>query len=191
MLDKTKLEQITEPNEQWKELIDETKTINKSFLVSSYGRIYSTINNRLVKLYLNKQTHYYYFYLDKSRTGFNTMNVHRAVALTFLEPPSDLEDDFWVVDHKNEAKADNRLCNLQYLKNSENVVRATALKRRISSYKKTIELRHKEAEIEKLKEEVKILKKRLSKYEDKAETALALNKESKTKKKLDYKQFIQ
>ena len=188
MLDKTKLEQISEPNEQWKELIDESKNVNKSFLVSTYGRIYSTINNQLVKLYLNKQTHYYYFYLDKSRTGFNTM---RAVALTFLEPPSDLEDDFWVVDHKNEAKADNRLCNLQYLKNSENVVRATALERRVMNYKKTIELKHKEAEIEKLKEEVKILKNRLSKYEDKAETALALNKESKTKKKLDYKQFIQ
>lgn len=191
MLDKTKLEQITEPNEQWKELIDESKNTNKSFLVSTYGRIYSTINNRLVKLYLSKQTHYYYFYLNKSRTGFNIMNVHRAVALTFLEPPSDLEDDFWVVDHKNEAKGDNRLCNLQYLKNSENVVRATALERRVMNYKRTIELRHKEAEIEKLKEEVKILKKRLSKYEDKAETALALNKESKTKKKLDYKQFIQ
>ena len=70
------------------------------------------------------------------------------------------------------------------------MVRATALERRISSYKKTIELRHKEAEIEKLKEEVKILKNRLSKYEDKAETALALNKESKSKKKLDYRQFI-
>ena len=53
MLDKTKLEQISEPNEQWKELIDESKNVNKSFLVSSYGRIYSTINNRLVKLYLN------------------------------------------------------------------------------------------------------------------------------------------
>lgn len=190
MLDKNKLEQISEPNEQWKELIDESKTTNKSFLVSTYGRIYSTINNRLVKLYLNKQTHYYYFYLDKSRTGFNTMNVHRAVALTFLEQPSDLDDDFWVVDHKNEAKGDNRLANLQYLKNSENVVRATALERRISSYKKTIELKHKETEIEKLKEENKILKERLLKYEDKVETALALNKISIKKKKLDYKQFI-
>ena len=119
------------------------------------------------------------------------MNVHRAVALTWLEYPIELKDDYAVVDHKNEVKTDNRVTNLQWISQQENTTRATSQERRIESLKKTVELKHKEAQIQELLQENKILKERLSKYEDKAETALALNKISIKKKKLDYKQFIQ
>lgn len=191
MINYDKLEKITEPGENWKFLIDENRKKNENFVVSNYGRVFSIRDNRLVKLYSNDKTGYLYFYLSKYGTGrFDTMNVHRAVALTWLNIPTDLKDDYMVVDHKNEVKTDNRVTNLQWISQQENTTRATSQERRIESLKKTIELKHKEAEIEKLKEENKILKERLLKYEDKAETALALNRDSKTKKKLDYKQFI-
>ena len=119
------------------------------------------------------------------------MNVHRAVALTWLDIPADLKDDYAVVDHINEVKTDNRVANLQWISQQENTTRATSQERRIESLKKTIELKHKEAQIEQLLQENKILKERLLKYEDKAETALAINQISIKKKKLDYKQFVQ
>ena len=100
-----------------------------------------------------------------------------------------MKDDYAVVDHINEVKTDNRVTNLQWISQQENTTRATSQERRIESLKKTVELRHKEAQIQELLQENKILKEKLLKYEDKVETALALNKID-SKKKLDYKQFI-
>lgn len=192
MLDYDKLKQASEANEEWRYLIDETKQVNKNFAVSNFGRIYSTKTNKIVKQYPNKKTGYYYFYLtDFGSKHFEIMHTHRTVALSFLGYPTDLKDDFLEVDHINEVKADNRLANLQWISQQENTTRATSQERRIESLKKTVELKHKEAQIQELLQENKILKERLSKYEDKAETALALNKISIKKKKLDYKQFIQ
>lgn len=182
MLDYDKLEKISEPCENWKYLIDEDRKKNENFVVSNFGRVYSVKYNRLVKLYHNKHTGYDYFFINEYRDkNYDTMNVHRAVALTWLEYPIELKDDYAVVDHKNEVKTDNRVTNLQWISQQENTTRATSQERRIESLKKTVELL----------QENKILKERLSKYEDKAETALALNKISIKKKKLDYKQFIQ
>lgn len=191
MINYDKLEKITEPGENWKYLIGENRQTNENFVVSNFGRIYSTQHNKIVKLYNNKHTGYDYFFLnDYGSKSYDTMNVHRAVALTWLNIPTDLEDDYMVVDHINEVKTDNRVTNLQWVSQQENTTRATSQERRIESLKKTIELKHKEAQIQELIQENKILKERLLKYEDKAETALALNRDSKTKKKLDYKQFL-
>lgn len=191
MINYDKLEKISEPGENWKYLIGEDRKKNENFVVSNFGRVYSAKYNRLVKLYHNKQTGYDYFFINEYRDkNYDTMNVHRAVALTWLDIPTDLKDDYYVVDHINEIKTDNRASNLQFISQQENTTRATSQERRIESLKKTIELKHKEAQIQELLQENQILKERLSKYEDKAETALALNRDSKTKKKLDYKQFI-
>lgn len=191
MINYDKLEKISEPCENWKYLIDEDRKKNENFVVSNFGRVYSVKYNRLVKLYHNKHTGYDYFFINEYRDkNYDTMNVHRAVALTWLEYPNSLKDDYAVVDHKNEVKTDNRVTNLQWISQQENTTRATSQERRIESLKKTVELRHKEAQIQELIQENKILKERLLKYEDKAETALALNKISIKKKKLDYKQFI-
>lgn len=191
MINYDKLEKISEPCENWKFLVDENRKKNENFVISNFGRVYSVKYNRLVKLYHNKHTGYDYFFINEYRDkNYDTMNVHRAVALTWLEYPNSLKDDYAVVDHKNEVKTDNRVTNLQWISQQENTTRATSQERRIESLKKTVELRHKEAQIQELIQENKILKERLLKYEDKAETALALNKISIKKKKLDYKQFI-
>lgn len=191
MINYDKLEKISEPCENWKFLIDENRKKNEDFVVSNFGRVYSVKYNRLVKLYHNKHTGYDYFFINEYRDkNYDTMNVHRAVALSWLPYPNDLKDDYAVVDHKNEVKTDNRVTNLQWISQQENTTRATSQERRIESLKRTIELKHKEAQIQELIQENKILKERLLKYEDKAETALALNKISIKKKKLDYKQFI-
>lgn len=191
MINYDKLEKISEPGENWKYLIDEDRKKNENFVVSNFGRIYSVKYNRLVKLYHNKHTGYDYFFINEYRDkNYDTMNVHRAVALSWLPYPNSLKDDYAVVDHINEVKTDNRVTNLQWISQQENTTRATSQERRIESLKKTIELRHKEAQIQELLQENKILKERLLKYEDKAETALAINQISTKKKKLDYKQFI-
>lgn len=191
MINYDKLEKISEPCENWKFLIDENRKKNENFVVSNFGRVYSAKYNRLVKLYHNKQTGYDYFFINEYRDkNYDIMNVHRAVALSWLPYPNDLKDDYAVVDHINEVKTDNRVTNLQWISQQENTTRATSQERRIESLKKTVELRHKEAQIQELIQENKILKERLLKYEDKAETALALNQISIKKKKLDYKQFI-
>lgn len=193
MINYDKLEKISEPCENWKYLIAEDRKKNENFVVSNFGRVYSTKYNRLVKLYHNKYTGYDYFFINEYKDkNYDTMNVHRAVALTWLEYPTDLQDDYAVVDHINEIKTDNRITNLQWISHQENVTRGTAIERRVETLKKTVEirklLRNKDAEIERLTTENKILKERLLKYEDKVETALALNTDKK--KKLDYKQFI-
>lgn len=189
MINYDKLEKISEPCENWKFLVDESRQMNNNFVVSNFGRVYSTKYNRLVKLYHNKHTGYDYFFINEYRDkDYDTMNVHRAVALTWLDIPTDLKDDYYVVDHKNEVKTDNRVTNLQWISQQENTTRATSQKRRVESLKKTVELRHKEAQIQELIQENKILKERLLKYEDKVETTLALNTDKK--KKLDYKQFL-
>lgn len=191
MINYDKLEKISEPGENWKYLIDEDRKKNENFVVSNFGRIYSVKYNRLVKLYHNKHTGYDYFFINEYRDkNYDTMNVHRAVALSWLPYPNSLKDDYAVVDHINEVKTDNRVTNLQWISQQENTTRATSQERRIESLKRTIELKHKEAQIQELLQENKILKERLLKYEDKAETALAINQISIKKKKLDYKQFI-
>jgi hypothetical protein len=195
MINYDKLEQVSEPCENWKYLIGEDRKKNEDFVVSNYGRIFSIRDNRLVKLYPNDKTGYLYFYLSKfGASKFETMNVHRAVALSWLPYPNDLKDDYAVVDHINEIKTDNRVTNLQWITHQENVTRATAQERKVESLKKTVEtrklLREKDAEIERLTTENKILRERLLKYEDKVETAFAINQIGTKKKKLDYKQFI-
>ena len=144
MIDLNKLQQVSEPNEEWKYLIDETKKVNTNFAVSNFGRIYSTKTNKIVKQYTNRTTKYNYFFLnDYGSKNFEIMHTHRAVALSFLGYPTHLKDDFPVVDHINEVKGDNRLSNLQWITHKENVVRETAIVRRVESLKKTIEIKHK------------------------------------------------
>ena len=194
MIDNEKLKQLTEFNEEWKTLIDESRQANNNFIISNFGRIYSTKTNRIVKQYNNKSTDYNYFFLNEyGNSNYDSMNTHRAVALTWLDYPT-VKDDILVVDHVNEIKTDNRVCNLQWISQQENVTRATVQKRKVEQLKKTVEIRNllkeKDSMIEKLTKENEVLRTRLLKYEDKVETMIAINNISDKKQKLDYKQFL-
>lgn len=197
MIDNDKLKQLSEHNEKWKYLIDESKQTNFDFAVSNFGRVYSMKYNRIVRQYNNKHTGYNYFYLSDIRSyGSDTMNVHRAVALTWLDYPTFLKDDFPVVDHINEIKTDNRVSNLQWISQQENLTRATVQQRKVEQLKKTVEIRkkmqEKDALIERLTNENRELKTRLLKYED-AMTMLEVEEENKNrnkKQKFDYRQFF-
>lgn len=201
MIDLDKLEELSEPNENWKILIGENRQKNEDFAVSCFGRIYSTKHNKIVKQYNNPKTGYNYFYLnDYGSTSYNTMHTHRAVALTWLDFPTNLDDsDYYVVDHINEIKTDNRKCNLQWISQQVNVTRATAIKRRTESLKKTVEIRkkmqEKDAMIEKLTLENRLLRAKLLKYEDTILlddlVATKSKKEKPKKQKFDYKQLLQ
>ena len=52
MIDLDKLEELSEPNENWKILIGENRQKNEDFAVSCFGRIYSTKYNKIVKQYI-------------------------------------------------------------------------------------------------------------------------------------------
>lgn len=48
-----------------------------------------------------------------------SMRVHRLIAMAFIPNPNNLTD----VDHINNDRTDNRVCNLQWLSHSDNVKR--------------------------------------------------------------------
>ncbi|WP_273761674.1 HNH endonuclease [Aeromonas hydrophila] len=89
----------------------------------------------------NKQTHSLY--------------VHRLLALHFLEVP---EGNNIVVDHINNNRLDNSLSNLQFISQSQNILKAT----RATEYKRVPE---------------SIRQELLSKYHDEMQTAKSLSNE--------------
>jgi hypothetical protein len=144
MIDFDKLKQVSEPNEKWNYLVDEKLKVNKDFGISNFGRVYSTKRNKLVKQYTNKTTGYNYFFLnDFDRKNYETISTHRAVALSWLKRPTAMQDDYYVVDHVNEIKTDNRVCNLQWITQRENLLKGTVQERKVKELKKTVEVRNK------------------------------------------------
>lgn len=49
---------------------------------------------------------------------FSTIKVHRIVAIEFIPNPNNLPE----VNHKNGIKNDNRVCNLEWVTHSENLI---------------------------------------------------------------------
>ena len=83
------------------------------YLVSTFGRIMNDETNRIMKQW-NRDG---YKYVNLSFNGkWNTYNVHRLVALTFIANPNNKS----CVDHIDGCKTNNNLKNLRFVTTSEN-----------------------------------------------------------------------
>lgn len=102
--------------EVWKDVLK----FDGLYQVSNYGRVKSTariivksngkehhVKEKILKIFINKG----YVYVTLSKMGKQPkFKVHRLVAIVFLSNP----DNFPDVNHKNENKNDNRVCNLEW-----------------------------------------------------------------------------
>lgn len=85
--------------------------------ISSFGRAYSLIRKKIIKLSLEKNG-YFRIGLSKKNNKRTTKRIHQLVAMAFLNhKPNGLK---LVVDHINEVKTDNYLWNLQLISSREN-----------------------------------------------------------------------
>lgn len=97
--------------EAWKNV----KGYEGLYLVSDLGRLKSLRKNKIMK---PEKTLSGYLRLSLTRNGRSKQKyIHQIVASAFIENV-DSKDQ---VNHKNEIKSDNRVCNLEWCTPSENV----------------------------------------------------------------------
>jgi len=89
------------------------ESIENGYLVSKCGKILSLKKNNPYLMTPCKTTKGYL----QVRLNRKMFRVHRIIALTFIPNPNNLE----TVDHINENKIDNRVENLQWLSNRDNI----------------------------------------------------------------------
>lgn len=85
------------------------------YIISDDGRIYSQITNRYLKPFKNRRG---YCLVDINVDGKRyTRQLHRLVALTFIDNPNSLE----TVNHKDGNKENNAVSNLEWMTVLDNV----------------------------------------------------------------------
>lgn len=111
--------------EEWKDI----PGYEGSYQVSTHGRVRSVqreicTNRGLCKIWpgivMKQYVHwrgYYIIFLRRPGEKKKKFFVHRLVALAFIENPEDKP----IVNHKNGDRKDNRLDNLEWMTDSENV----------------------------------------------------------------------
>ena len=117
-------------NEIWKDI----PGYEGLYQASNLGRILSLKFAKTRILRLRKNNYGYFLVTLRNCNKSKTFSVHRLVLLAFVGK-SDL-----VVDHINEIKTDNRLCNLEYVTYEENAERYCRKRRVLPkgvSYSKT------------------------------------------------------
>ena len=86
-----------------------------SYLISSDGKVYSTKSNRYIKQHKH---HKGYAIVRLSYEGKRkNVRVHRLIAKAFIPNPN----NYPIVRHLNDNKEDNRMCNLAWGTNSDNM----------------------------------------------------------------------
>ena len=84
------------------------------YQISNLGNIYSKRNNRNLKPCLNNKGYYRVNLYQKGKQ--KTMEIHRLIALHFIENP----ENKLCIDHINRVRTDNRLENLRWATHTEN-----------------------------------------------------------------------
>jgi hypothetical protein len=93
------------------------------YMASDDGRIWS---NRNEKFLAPVKTRTGYYRVSLSVCGaYRKMAVHRLIALAFIPNPQNKP----TVNHKNEIKTDNRVCNLEWATNLEQNIHGTRIER--------------------------------------------------------------
>jgi len=91
-----------------------------AYFVCPNGDIFSTLNRRLLKLSPGTKPSGYKFVGLHNAEGVSYFHVHRLVAAAFIQNPNQLPE----VNHKNGNKADNSVCNLEWVTRSQNAKHA-------------------------------------------------------------------
>lgn len=107
--------------ETWKK-INEHSTRFLSYYVSDEGRVKSVTLDGVERILKPQKQSNGYLQVKLSVNGNTTLClVHRLVGLHFLDLPKGKNAEEMVVHHRDSNRANNRLCNLQWLSQMENV----------------------------------------------------------------------
>ena len=136
MKDRSQIHEERYVDELWKAV----DGYGQQYFISSYGRLWSNLSMKLLKPRVTKKG--YLMYCLCRGEERNWMFAHRLVALAFIENPQDKP----TVNHKNEIKTDNRVCNLEWATYHEQNVHGTRPSRTSEKAKKNGVIRFSEDE---------------------------------------------
>lgn len=106
--------------EEWKRLNYRGKDLGDFYLVSNLGEIKGVKTGKIRSKNINKSKGYYFVSISSgSRESKQTIEIHKAVADTFIGYKEDL-----VVNHMDGNKLNNNVDNLEYCTYSENTLHA-------------------------------------------------------------------
>lgn len=112
--DNPMLNNITLPNEQWKEIPN-----FDNYLVSNMGRVWSKSRETVMKAY-KQNSGYMGIKLISDKKVITHFLIHRLVAIVWINNP----DNKPFINHINGNKEDNTTSNLEWVTASENVLHA-------------------------------------------------------------------
>lgn len=103
---------ITLEGEEWKEI----EGFN-NYYISTYGRVYSKINERIISEKYDEQKRYCVVTFRNNDNIKSSISVHRIVAITFIPNTENKQ----YVNHKDGNKKNNNVTNLEWVTHKENM----------------------------------------------------------------------